>query len=159
MPDYCLLYVDGIPGDCEIQGYEDHSLVFEVDHQIGQQFSPETGAPTGGCVHGTLNVTKWIDSMSPGLSKSLCTSCNIPEVRLLYLRPPTEPGVFGHHNFYIITLHSARVAELRPYVPLSFKRSNEFEKPCEKVSFTYYSVTYCSLDGSTECTMEWCGGE
>ncbi len=155
MPSYGLLYVDGIAGDCEIQGYEEHSIIFEVEHQVQKAFDVATGMPTGLRRHGALTVLKWVDRMTVPLSKALCRSENIHEVRLLFFQPPVDPGTFGQQHAFTITLGSARVSHIRPYVPISFARTNEFARPLEHVSFIYHTITWMSVTGGTEHIDSW----
>jgi type VI secretion system secreted protein Hcp len=129
-----------------MEGRDDTSDVFEIEHHIHQPVDPTTGLPTGVRVHNPLRVVKEIDKASPGFHKALCTGQNLSVVMLDFYR--IDPTTRMQKKYYTITMRNARIVDVRPYFPMSFVPENESYRHMEQVSFVYEEIEWNWLPDS-----------
>ena len=153
MPVACNITVEGIPGSSEKSGRGGSSDVYEFDHRVYCPFNPTTGENASVRVHSPLRIVKLIDKASPGLHKALCTGRRIERVTLDLYRH--DPDSWAEQKYFSIRLLSARVVDIRPYVPVCFLPENETLRHMEQVSFQYEEIQWDWLPDGITTTDAW----
>lgn len=153
MPFMCSLKVAEYPGSSEKEGRAGTSDIFEIEHHIHQPVDPNTGASCSARVHSPLRLTKIIDKASPGFHKALCTGQKLKQVILDFYR--IDPESREEKKYYTMTLTGARVADIRPFMPMCFVPANESYKHMEQVSFVYEEIEWKWLPDNVIQTDKW----
>ncbi|MCD4737334.1 MAG: type VI secretion system tube protein Hcp [Bacteroidales bacterium] len=78
------IYCPECPGNWGYQGYEECSIVFDLDWGVHVPRDATTGMPSGNRQHQPLTVTKNIDKSSVCFITKICEHQHIPEI-ILYL--------------------------------------------------------------------------
>ncbi|MBN2563422.1 MAG: type VI secretion system tube protein Hcp [Phycisphaerae bacterium] len=153
MPTPINLYVAEFPGSSEKEDRADSSDVFEMEHYIHQPVREEDGMASGVRVHSAMRVVCQIDKATPGLHKACCTGQRLPEVKLEFWR--IDPSSRAESRYYLITMRSARVVDVRPYFPMSFVPANESYRHMVQYSFVYEEIEWNWLPESVVEQDKW----
>ncbi len=139
------MWVDGIPGSCTEQEYEDSIVVVGHCYEGSITVDPISGTITGRPYSGVFTVKKYIDQSSPRLLQSMFTGQDISNIHIrFYMEMPAgtraEPGdESAAVNYYTIELRHAKVVRHLTYAP-NF----------EEVSFEYERIRWIWENGGIE---------
>ncbi len=153
MPTPCNLKVAEYPGSSEKEGREDTIDVFEIEHHVHQPVDLTNGQATGVRVHSPVRVVAQIDKATPGLNKAMATGQNISQVDLVFYR--IDPATRSEQEYYSIILKSARVVDIRPYMPMSFLPANESYRHMVQYSFVYEEIEWNWIPDSVIESDRW----
>ena len=134
------------------EGHTNEILVQAFDHVVTVPTNVQSGQPTGSRRHKPLTITKAFDKSSPLLYKALCTGEKLPTVEIKWYRP-SEAG--GPEHYFTTKLVDAIITNINARMPNCQDPTQANFTHLEDVQFTYLSITWSHVIGSTESTDSW----
>jgi type VI secretion system secreted protein Hcp len=135
------------PGEDDVKGREDSSLIYQFDHEITVPRNPQSGLPSGHRVHHPVRVIKRKDKASPLLYQALCTNERFVKVEFKWFR---ANAVSGRQEHYFTTLlEDSVLVEMKDWFPITVDKEKDSYSHMESLAFTYRKIHWTWLVGGT----------
>ena len=141
MPIPSYAYFDGIEGECEVQGREGSVEIIQMDHLVAIPVDIRDASATSARQHGGMKLVANIDKATPQLMQCVCTSKEIPTVKLEFYRLDKDGNQV---LYYTITMNNVRVIGARTWFPNTndpangpFKDMMDYELRYDKIEWNY----------------------
>lgn len=98
----------------------------------------------------TIIIRKRIDKSSPLLLQAVAKSQSADGIFKFFRPNPTGDGTTV--QFYTVTFEKGRIESVKQWVPDTINPQSSSDPPMEEVTFSYSSITYTYVGGSSSST-------
>lgn len=152
--DVLALAIDGVDGECTLDGYEDQITCLSFGHGVSNALQTDVsniGRARGRVDHSDFTITKYLDKATPLLNYKCCIGANLGTITFTVLR---AAGESAHTPMITYTMDNAMVAA-------ASVSGGGGQTPIESVSFNYtkirweYAVQSTDMQASGSVAAEW----
>lgn len=148
MAEVAFCYVDGIEGECNVQGQEGAIEVRGFQHDVSKQVDPlDCSKVRSDRHHGTATLLTDLDKSFPLLMKALVQGETINKIEVKWYRQPPEGGSEPEH-YFTHTFDKCIVTSVRPLMKSATDRGASGHM--FSFEFGYRQITWTSVVGGTE---------
>jgi len=141
-----------LKGNSQIEGREDSTVIYELNHEIYIPTDRDTGVLTGTRKHAPLTFTKSLCPLTPILNKACCSGKTFQEMQISWFHidnSGNESEYFRH------TLTNVRVVAVKPQLLHIKNEKNDRHTHEEQISVRYEKIQWEYLDGNIIADDEW----
>lgn len=133
--DVLALKIDGVEGECTLDGYDTQITCLSFAHGISNAMQTDVaniGRARGRVDHGDFTITKYLDKSTPLLNYKCALGSNLQTITFTVLR---AYGEAAHKPMMIYTMDNAIVSSISV-------TGGGGETPIESVSFNYTKLKW-----------------
>ena len=133
--DVLVMKIDGIDGECTLDGYEDQIICLAYAHSVHNHLHTDVsnvGRSRGRVEHSDFTITKYADKSTPLLNYKCCIGANLGQVTFTVLRTAGEKA---HTPEVIYIMENVMVANV------SISGGGD-DTPVETVSLNYTKIKW-----------------
>jgi len=133
--DVLVLKIDGVEGECTLDGYEDQIICHSYSHNVVNHLQTNVsnvGRSRGRVEHGDFVLSKNMDKSSPLLEYKCCIGANLGQIVFTVLR---TGGESPHTPMMIYTMDNAMVSSVAT-------SGGGGDTPVETVTFNYTKIRW-----------------